>query len=133
MYELLHGSTTSKTVFWICCVTFFAIFWRNVYSFRSLGRKDCSYISQEQKPIQWSFNRKNVAFGFGAYVNKINSQLTWYKWQLGTTHHCLVTLVGKVPVSCAGGLGSIPGLTNTQGPKIIEKKVLLFFLTFANG
>ena len=42
-------------------------------------------------------------------------------------YHRLVSLVGKVPVYCAGGLGSIPGFpgrTNTQGLKIIEEKVL---------
>ena len=37
---------------------------------------------------------------------------------------CLVSLVGKVPVYRAGGSGSIPGRTNTQGLKIIEEKVL---------
>ena len=31
----------------------------------------------------------------------------------------LVSLVGKVPVYRAGGSGSIPGPTNTQGLKII--------------
>ena len=36
----------------------------------------------------------------------------------------LVSLVGKVPVYCARGLGSIPGRTNSQGLKIIEEKVL---------
>ena len=38
--------------------------------------------------------------------------------------YCLVSLVGKVPVCCVGGRGSIPGRTNTQGLKIIEEKVL---------
>ena len=33
----------------------------------------------------------------------------------------LVSLVGKVPVYRTGGLDSIPGRTNTQGLKIIEK------------
>ena len=37
---------------------------------------------------------------------------------------CLVSLVDKVPVYRAGGSGSISGQTNTQGLKIIEKKVL---------
>ena len=42
-----------------------------------------------------------------------------------TIYNCrLVSPVGKVPVYRAGGLGSIPGRTNTQGLKIIEKKVL---------
>ena len=36
----------------------------------------------------------------------------------------LVSLVGKVPAYRAGGLGTIPGRTNTQGLKIIEEKVL---------
>ena len=36
----------------------------------------------------------------------------------------LVSLVGKAPVCCVGGSGSIPGRTNTQGLKIIEEKVL---------
>ena len=36
----------------------------------------------------------------------------------------LVSPVGKVPVYRAGGLGSIPGRTNTQGLKIIKEKVL---------
>ena len=36
----------------------------------------------------------------------------------------LVSVVGKVPVYRAGGSGSIPGRTNTRGPKIIEEKVL---------
>ena len=36
----------------------------------------------------------------------------------------LVSLVGKVLVYRAGGSGSIPGRTNTQGIKIIEVKVL---------
>ena len=36
----------------------------------------------------------------------------------------LVSLVRKVPVYPAGGLGSIPGRTNTQGLKMIEEKVL---------
>ena len=35
-------------------------------------------------------------------------------------------LVGKVPVYRAGGSGSIPGRTNTQGLKIIEKVLPLF-------
>ena len=34
----------------------------------------------------------------------------------------LVSLVGKVPVYHAGGLGSIPGRTNTQGFRIFEEK-----------
>ena len=33
----------------------------------------------------------------------------------------LVSLVGKALVCCAGGSGSIPGRTTTQGLKIIEK------------
>ena len=37
---------------------------------------------------------------------------------------CLVSPVGKVPVFHVGGLGSIPGQTNTQGLKTIEEKVL---------
>ena len=37
--------------------------------------------------------------------------------------HCLVSLIGRVPVYCAGGLGLIPGQTNTQGLKIIEEQV----------
>ena len=36
----------------------------------------------------------------------------------------LVSLVGKAPVCCAVGSGSIPGRTTTQGLKIIEEKVL---------
>ena len=36
----------------------------------------------------------------------------------------LVSLVGKVPVYRAGGSGSIPSRTNTQGLKMIEEKVL---------
>ena len=36
----------------------------------------------------------------------------------------LVSLVGKASVCCAGGSGSIPGGTNTQGLKIIEENVL---------
>ena len=36
----------------------------------------------------------------------------------------LVSLVGKVAVHLAGGLGLIPCWTNTQGLKIIEEKVL---------
>ena len=36
----------------------------------------------------------------------------------------LVNLLGKVPIYCARGLGSIPGWTNTQDLKIIEEKVL---------
>ena len=36
----------------------------------------------------------------------------------------LVSPVGKAPVCCAGGSGSIPGRTNTQGLKVIEEKVL---------
>ena len=36
----------------------------------------------------------------------------------------LVSLVGKLLVYRAGGLGSIPGRTNIQGDKIIEEKVL---------
>ena len=36
----------------------------------------------------------------------------------------LVSLIGKVPVCCVGGRGSIPGWTLTQGLKIIEEKVL---------
>ena len=35
----------------------------------------------------------------------------------------LVSLIGKVPVYRAGGSGSIPGRTNTQGLKINEEKV----------
>ena len=35
------------------------------------------------------------------------------------------SLVGQVPVYHAGGSGSIPGWTNSQGLKIIEEKVLL--------
>ena len=36
----------------------------------------------------------------------------------------MVSLVGMVSVYRAGGLGSIPGRTNTQGLKIIAEKVL---------
>ena len=36
---------------------------------------------------------------------------------------CLVSLVGKVPVYSAGGLGSIPGWANTLVPKILEDAV----------
>ena len=39
----------------------------------------------------------------------------------------LVSPVGKAPVCCARGLGSIPGRTNTQGLKITEEKVLPLF------
>ena len=41
-------------------------------------------------------------------------------------HHCrLVSLAGKVPHYRVGGSGSIPGMTDTQGLKIIyEEKVL---------
>ena len=39
----------------------------------------------------------------------------------------LVSAVVRVPVYRAGGLGSIPGWTNTQGLKIIEEKVLPLF------
>ena len=35
-----------------------------------------------------------------------------------------ISLVGKVPVCCAGGSGSIPGWTTTQDLKIIKEKVL---------
>ena len=42
------------------------------------------------------------------------------------SHIRLVSLVGKAPVYGAGGSGSIPGQTNTQGLKIIEEKVLPF-------
>ena len=38
-----------------------------------------------------------------------------------------VSLVGKVPVYSAGGSGSIPGQTKTQGLKIYEEKVLPLF------
>ena len=37
----------------------------------------------------------------------------------------LTSLVGKAPVYRAGGLGSIPGRTKTQGLKIIEKALPL--------
>ena len=37
----------------------------------------------------------------------------------------LVSLIGKASVCCAGGSGSIPGRTTTQGFKIIEKVLLL--------
>ena len=36
----------------------------------------------------------------------------------------LVSLVGKAPIYRAGGSGSIPDRTNTQGRKIIEENVL---------
>ena len=36
----------------------------------------------------------------------------------------LVSLVGKMPVYGAGGSGSIPAQTNSQGLKLIEEKVL---------
>ena len=36
----------------------------------------------------------------------------------------LVSPVGKAPVCCAGGLGSIPSRTDTQCLKIIEENVL---------
>ena len=39
-------------------------------------------------------------------------------------YRLLVSLVGKAPVRCAGGSGSILGRTTTQGLKIIEEKVL---------
>ena len=39
--------------------------------------------------------------------------------------HHLVSLVGKVRVYRAGGWGSIPGWTNTQGLEIIEKVLFL--------
>ena len=35
-----------------------------------------------------------------------------------------VSLVGKAPVCCTGGMGSTPGRTTTQGLKIVEEKVL---------
>ena len=41
-----------------------------------------------------------------------------------STNRHLVSLVGKAPAYRAGGLGSIPGRTNTQDLKIIEEKVL---------
>ena len=41
-----------------------------------------------------------------------------------TDNRHLVGLVGKAPVYRAGGSGSIPSWTNTQGLKIIEEKVL---------
>ena len=37
----------------------------------------------------------------------------------------LVSPVGNAPVCCAGGSGSIPGLTNTQGLRIIEERCCL--------
>ena len=49
-------------------------------------------------------------------------------------HRGLVSLVGKVPIYRAGGLGSIPGPTNTQG---LKEKVLLLLehvrMTFASS
>ena len=39
--------------------------------------------------------------------------------------HCLVSLVDKMPVYRAEGLGLIPGRTNVQGVKMVEEKVLL--------
>ena len=36
----------------------------------------------------------------------------------------LVILVGKAPVYRVRGLGPIPSRTYTQGPKVIEEKVL---------
>ena len=43
-------------------------------------------------------------------------------------HSRLVSLVGKVAVYRAGGLGSIVGRTNSQGLKIIEEKLLPLLL-----
>ena len=42
----------------------------------------------------------------------------------GKTDRHLISLVGKVTVYRAGGLGSTSGRTNTQDLKIIEEKVL---------
>ena len=49
------------------------------------------------------------------YISNALQICSFYKCRL------LVSLVGKVPVYRAGGSGSIPGRTNTQGIKIIEK------------
>ena len=54
-----------------------------------------------------------------------NRQFTiqWSLVKLGETgpNRRLVILAGKAPVCCAGGSGSIPSQTTTQGLKIIEK------------
>ena len=47
-----------------------------------------------------------------------------YVFKLLGVDHRLVSPVGKVPVCCAGGWGSIPSWTITQGLKIIKEKVL---------
>ena len=62
-----------------------------------------------------------LALGTMGYVAAVDNLL------LGLSHNQCPPPgypVGKVPVCCAGGSGSIPGRTNTEGLKIIEEKVL---------
>ena len=56
--------------------------------------------------------------------NNISVSLLYIYIYIHNTDGGLVSLVGKVPVYRAGGAGSIPGRTTTQGLKIIEEKVL---------
>ena len=64
---------------------------------------------------------KNVSTSINGIICMVHSNLD-YSDSLGVRR--LVSLVGKMLNYCAGGSGSIPDWTNTQGLKIIEKKVL---------
>ena len=55
-----------------------------------------------------------------------NNNIKFKYWTGGIINNRLVSLVGKVPIYRARGLGSIPSRTNTHGLKTIEEKVLLF-------
>ena len=59
-------------------------------------------------------------------VDSTLRQIAQWKFLIATdlTYRRQVSLVGKLPVYRAYGLGSIPSRTNTQGLKIIKEKVL---------
>ena len=63
-----------------------------------------------------------VSRGFQAFI--IMMYISICQINMAIFDRRLISLVGKVPVYRAGGSGSIPSRTNTQGLKIIEEKVL---------
>ena len=78
--------------------------------------------SKHESPVN-IFIGVNLNFAYILFIP--DCEETVVKEALEPRHRSrLVNLVGKAPVYRAGGSGSIPGQTNTQGLKTIEEKVL---------
>ena len=76
----------------------------------------------QQEQIYFLIFRKGYRFARGFYSEREREAVKSCKLQ---ELYCrLVSLVGKVPVYCVRGSGSIPGQTNTKGLKIVDKTVL---------